>query len=167
MKEPTPYVKIFSKSHTWKWDRCTWKIWPNKNQIFIGKSPLNIKFCPWKDEISSVKILENYWFRTREKKNPSVKNSLKVSVKILDCPWKVAKKCAWKPVLYPWKNPKKGPKMAFTGTFDFHGEKKTLLLITVHPYHLIPPHPIPSHPETRRKAPRRKVSTGPRRETVR
>ena len=74
MKEPTLYVKISSKSPTWKWERCTWKIWLNKNQLFLGNLPLCIKFCPLKEEIPSVKILENYRFHTREKKNPFREN---------------------------------------------------------------------------------------------
>ena len=156
MKEPTLYVKISSKSHTWKWERCTWKIWPNKNQLFLGNLPLCIKFCPLKEEIPSVKILENYRFHTREKKNPSVKISLKVSVKILDCPWKDGEKCAWKPVLYPWKNSKKGPKKGFTGTFDFHGEKKNADNL---PRALTPPkqHILASPSSWRRRYKERKI----------
>ena len=103
------YVQI-KKSFYWKIS-FKYQILPVKRRNFIRENPRKLFISyPWK-------------------KNSSVKNSLKVSVKILDCPWKVGKKCAWKPVLYPWKNPEKGPKMAFTGTFDFHGKKITLYLI--------------------------------------
>ena len=50
-------------------------------------------------------------------------------------PWKNHKKCPWKTQnvrekvcvkkkFRPWKKTQKEPKMAFTGTFDFHGGKK-------------------------------------------
>ena len=58
------------------------------------------------------------------KKNPPVKKSEKVSVKILDRPWKVRKKCAWKRLCHPWKKPKKGRKWLSRALLIFTGKKK-------------------------------------------
>ena len=55
-----------------------------------------------------------------KKKNPLVKINQIVSVKIL-------KKVGVKVKIPSVKIPKKGPKRAFTGTFDFRGEKNTVL----------------------------------------
>ena len=107
------YVKNMTKQKSvFHWEIAfKYQILPVKRRNLIRENPRKLLISyPWK-------------------KNPSVKNSFKVSVKILDCPWKVGKKCAWKPVLYPWKNSKKGPKMAFTGTFNFHGKKKRWVIL--------------------------------------
>ena len=117
------YVKNMTKQKSvFHWEIAfKYQILPVKRRNLIRENPRKLLISyPWK-------------------KNPSVKNSLKVSVKILDCPWKVGKKCAWKPVLYPWKNSKKGPKMAFTGTFDFHGEKKNAACKCRHPQQILKP----------------------------
>ena len=57
---------------------------------------------------------------TREKIVKSVRENFWLPVKS----WK---KVCVKTIFYPWKNSKKGPKMAFTGTFDFHGKKNAEL----------------------------------------
>ena len=86
---------------------------------------VNFSFLvPVKKKISSVKIIKFSLYPSREKENPPVKKSKNASVKNLVCPWKSGKKCAWKRLFLPWKKSKKRPKMAFTGTFDFHGEKR-------------------------------------------
>ena len=80
-------------------------------------------FCTREKNFSSVKIIKISLFSSREKENPSVKKSKNASVKTLDCPWKCWKKCAWKPLLLPWKKSK-------TGRNWLSREKKTLLLPT-------------------------------------
>ena len=59
---------------------------------------------PWKKKSTREKILKG----VRENFRPPVKNSKKVCVKA---------------IFHPWKKSKKGKKKAFTGTFDFQGEK--------------------------------------------
>ena len=78
--------------------------------------------CPWKKK-PCVKIIENFSFPSREKKNPPVKKSYEVSVKNFIRPWKIPKKCAWKPFSIREKSRKKAKK-SFHGYFLFSREKK-------------------------------------------
>ena len=84
----------------------------------------NSKFYPWKKKPSR----ENFQFcareiliSTREKKSKTTRENPRQPVKIF-------KKVGVKSDFHPWKKWKKQQKSAFTGTFDFHGEKKTLVL---------------------------------------
>ena len=95
--------------------------------------PWKLIFLPWK---KTQKVPVKRKKRTREKKMKK-----KVCVKIEKCPWKSkkvtksvrenqklcvkkVKKVCVKGVLPSVKKVEKRPKMAFTGTFDFHGGKK-------------------------------------------
>ena len=95
----------------------------------MWKKPLRDakNFCTREKKKPSVKIFEKWSFPSREKKNPPVKKSEKVSVKILDRPWKVRKKCAWKRLCHPWKKPKKGRKWLSRALLIFTEKKKTLV----------------------------------------
>ena len=98
--------EISTKSHPWKPRKWAWKKIPLTQPIFRRFSGVNSQHA------------------TREKKNLPVKINQIMPVKKSDYPWKFSKKWAWKSKFHPWKKPKKGPKRAFTGTFDFHGKKK-------------------------------------------
>ena len=96
----------------------------------VKKTLVNvINFCAREKKKPCVKIIENFSFPSREKKNPPVKKSYEVSVKNFDRPWKIPKKCAWKPFSIREKSRKKAKK-SFHGHFWFSREKKTLLLGT-------------------------------------
>ena len=111
------------KKYPWKNKNCPWNFFPenypvkNKNcekQKFPVKKNQNC--CPWKRFFSREKTIKNHKI-TREKKSWA---------------WKIVKKgkkCPWKKKKLPVKKLTKRPKMAFTGNFFFHGEKKKTLYI--------------------------------------
>ena len=91
------------------------------------RGQLFVKFCPWKNipfwKFLPVKKKLIYaretLSSTREKISKSARENFWLPVKIF-------KRVPVKNNCYPWKKPKKTQKCVFTGTFDFHGEKKTL-----------------------------------------
>ena len=91
-------VKIFLKSHAWKNCWCTWK--------FLLIYP--------------VKTITKPNFYVRENKNHTREKRLKSVRENTNCAWKSVREKIFPSV----KKTEKGPKMAFTGTFDFHGKKK-------------------------------------------
>ena len=88
---------------------------------------------PWKKKKPCVKIIDNFSFPTRflpvKKKNHPWKNPNK-------CPWKLSTACekfekSVRESHFPSvKKVEKRQKKAFTGTFDFDGKKKTLVINT-------------------------------------
>ena len=81
-----------------------------------NKTKNNQNFCPWKQN----PVRENFQFSVREKKSHTREKILKSARENTNCAWKSVREKNFPSV----KKTEKGPKMAFTGTFDFHGEKK-------------------------------------------
>ena len=106
------------------------RIWNFKSskmlQILYVKKTLAqcYKFLhPWKKK-PSVKIFENCSFPSRAKKKPTREKIRKSVREKFGLPVKSSKKVCVKATLPSVKKVEKRPKMAFTGTFDFHGKKK-------------------------------------------
>ena len=103
---------------------CSWRVIMKKPPQKVGLGGLrhNIdpKFYPWK-KISSR---ENSQHSARENKNSSRENLSNTARENPGLPVKMFKKVGVKTNFHPWKKSQKEQKRAFTGTFDFHGEKK-------------------------------------------
>ena len=67
---------------------------------------------------------ENFHFSAREKKIPTREKIFERVREKSGLPVKNVKNACVKMILHPWKKWQKVPKMAFTHTFGFHGEKK-------------------------------------------
>ena len=134
--------KVFrAREKTWKnMKKCTWKhksareifhkILPVKLKLMHVKKntktmPVKLQKCPWK----STNIIFN-WFSPREKNEKTAREKIKSGREKSE---KWAKKWAWKRKTAREKI-KKRPKIAFTGTFYFHGEKKHWNTNTKHSY---------------------------------
>ena len=74
-----------------------WKKNPTREKLSI--------FYPWKSNL------------TREKTSKTTRENMSLPVKF-------SENLPVKNSSHPWKNPEKVQKRAFTGYFDFHGEKK-------------------------------------------
>ena len=98
----------------------------------MWKKPLRDvkKFCTREKKKPSVKIFEKCSFPSREKKKPTREKIRKSVRENFGPPVKSSKKVCVKATLPSVKKTEKRPKMAFTGTFDFHGEKKNSESVT-------------------------------------
>ena len=83
------------------------------------------KFYPWK----KIPSRENSQHSAREIKNSTRENLSNTARENPRVPVKMFKKVGVKMNFHPWKKQQKEQKRAFTGTFDFHGKKKTLGVI--------------------------------------
>ena len=103
---------------------CLWKVIMKKTPQKVGGGGLNTdqKFYPWK----KIASRENSQHSARENKTSSRENLSNTARENPGLPVKMFKKVGVKMNFHPWKKSKKEQKRAFKGTFDFHGEKKTL-----------------------------------------
>ena len=89
----------------------------------------NSSFCTCEKRNPYVKIFKKYLHPPRENKNPYVKKSFKVPVKIFFRPWKLPKKCAWK-WFFVREKTQKLAKKEFHAHFWFSRRKKKTLLFS-------------------------------------
>ena len=125
---------------------CSWKVIMKKKRPkkWDGgglRHNTDQKFYPWK----KIPSRENSQHSARENKNSTRENLSNTARENPGLPVKMFKKVGVKMNFHPWKKSQKEQKRAFTGTFDFHGKKKTLVVMGVYKWHqqiLNPNHPI-------------------------
>ena len=113
------YVKISFKSHTWKWKIvCVKNVTYSFHEIWWNLS----FFVPVK-KMSSVKKYKNFAISLPWKRKSTREKILKYVRENFWVPLKIKQKVCVKANFPLVKQVKTRPKIAFTGTFDFHWKK--------------------------------------------